>query len=187
MRMDYADDEILTLTIVLAILALVASFSWKWLSLGGVLLLPYLGIWVWSKKMASNFWEWLDAVGPVGLIVGIIASLAWGPSSAVAALVLLVGLGINLYFAHNYRKFHWYKNGKTGFVGMTSIIWWMGTWLGIANWHVSRVYWAGLSLESWVAVWVIVGSIITLYVRGGRRVTQDWRNFLKIWQAKKAK
>lgn len=187
MRLDYAEGDILSLVIVLALLSLVGFFAWHILSIAGVLVIPGLGLILWCKKLGWNVWEWLDTLVPISLVVAVIASLTWGPNYQIAAVVLLVGVVISWFLQKNYRKLHWYKNGKVGFVGLTSLMWWFGSWAAIANWHVSHVYWGGLSLEAWVSIWATIAAAITLYVRGGRRITQDWRQISKIWQTKKSK
>lgn len=187
MRSDYAEEDILSLSIILAILSLVAGMGWRIFSLGGMLLIAGLGLFLWCRKMDWNVWEWLDILGPVSLLVGAIAALAWGLSYSGASGFLALGFAAMLVLRKNYRKFHWYKNGKVGFVGLVSIMWWLVAWIAIANWHVSNVYWGGLSLEAWISIWAIIAAVITLYIRGGRRISQDWRQLSKLWQVKRNK
>lgn len=187
MRSEYAEEDILSLAIVLAVLGLIAGIGWRILSIGGLLVIPGLGLFLWCRQKEWNIWEWLDTLGPVSLLVGAIGAIAWGLVYSVASGVLLLGVVVMVFLRKNYRKLHWYKNGKVGFVGLVSIMWWLVAWITIANWHVSRVYWGGLSLEAWISVWALIAACLTLYIRGGRRISQDWRQLTKIWQAKRNK
>lgn len=186
-REDYPEDDILSMTVILAVLSLVSFFSWRYISVAGTLLLPGVGMYLWVKKHNWNYWEWMDTVGPVSLVMALLACLSWGPQYLLPSSLFLLGLILVTILGKYYRRFRWYKSGKVGFVGVISIMAWMLAWIGIANWHVSGVYWGGLVLESWVSLWVIIACIVTLYVRGGRRVTHDWRSISKIWQPKKPK
>ena len=139
MREDYAEDDILSLTVIVAVLAAVSLGAWRWWSVGGVLLLPLLGLWLYCRRRKWNWWEWLDALGPPSLIIGAVASLAWGPDLIGNSLALVVGWAVLKLVSRKYRSLRWYKSGKVGFVGIVSVAWWMAAWMVIANWHTSNL------------------------------------------------
>lgn len=186
-RTDYPEDEILSLTIVLVILGLIGFSLWRWTSVGGLLLLLLLGLNLWARKNKWDFWEWLDMLGPLSLKWGILACLSWGLDMIVAAGALFIGVVLVALVKRFYRRFAWYKSGKVGFVGITSVIGWLVAWILIANWQTSNVYWGGLRLEQWIAIWAIIALATVLYLRGGRKTSQDLKIFSKLWPQKAKK
>jgi hypothetical protein len=184
MRVDYKEEDILTFTIFLALVGILASIGWKWWSVGGVLITIWSAVYLWSKKKEWDFWEWLDLLLPLSLLIGAIASAAYGVKYLWATGILLTGYFILALLRKSYRKIGWYKSGKMGFVGMAGIIWWNVAWILVANWQPSNVYFGGLKLEQWIGIWSIVAAAVCIYLRGGRKVTQDWKYFTKLWQPK---
>lgn len=185
MRADYAEEDILTFTVFLAVVTLLASLGWKWWSIGGVLVTVWVSVFLWMRKQSWDFWEWLDTLLPVSLAVGFIAVLAWGRDYWVAAVLLGLGWAAIMGIKKIYRSFAWYTSGRMGFVGIVGIMWWAIVWMLIAKWQPSNVYWGGLKLEQWMGMWIIVASLVAIYLRGGRKVTHDWKKFLHLWQKKR--
>lgn len=186
-RREYPEEEVITMTIILTILGLVGFAMWRWTSIGGVLALEILGLKLWAQRHKWDFWEWLDLIGRLSLRWGILVSLAWGPDTWPGSLSLLVGAILVETIRRYYRRFSWYKSGKLGFVGLSSILVWLVSWMLIAKWQTSNVYLGGLRLEIWIAIWAIVGSLIAIYLRGGRKTSHDLRIFSKLWPTKNKK
>ncbi len=187
MREDYKEEDILTFSIFATLAALIASLGWRWWSIGGFLITIWVAVYLWCKKKGWDYWEWLDLLLPLSLIVGIIGSVSWGPQLLLPAGILLVGYLLLVLFRSTYRSLRWYKSGRMGFVGLVGMIWWNIVWILIAKWQPSNVYLGGLKLEQWIGIWTILGCSVALYLRAGRKVTQDWKNFTKIWQPQKQK
>jgi hypothetical protein len=187
MREDYPEEEILTFTIFLSLLLVLSSWGWHWWSVGGVLFITWIGVFLWSKKQEWDFWEWIDLLLPISMLIGVVATISWGPNFLLATILLLTGFVMLGVIKRFYRRLRWYKSGRLGFVGLVGIIWWNVVWILIAKWQPSDVYWGGLKLEQWIGIWSIIAACTALYLRAGRRVSQDWRSFLKIWQVKKVK
>ena len=178
---SYPDEEILTLSIWMGILTLVASLGWRYWSVGGTLAIPLVWAWLWGTRLKWDRWELFDALGQVGVLVGSFLAFSWGFELWLAGSLLFLGSLILWWVKANFRHFSWYKSGRPGFVGVTSIVVFMVVWLGIANWHPTGIYLGGLAIEQWVAVWIIIASLTALYIRGERRVTQDWKKVTKLW------
>lgn len=172
MRVDYEQEEILSLTVWLAVLAWLGSGIWAWWwdikTVGGGLVGMMVGLLWWCRgKKKWDFWEWLDNVAWVSLGVGALGSLGWGPDGVISGGMLVVGLGVGKWVWNNYRKFRWYTSGKPGFSGIFALGWWG---IVIAIGRPDGVYWAP---------WVVIAAMVAIYLRGDRRATSDLK---LIWQ-----
>lgn len=176
MRSDYAEDKIFSLCLVLALSCLVGSYSVFWLehrswglSFPGSATGLIVGLLLWSRKHAWNFWEWADEVAVIAVLVMAIGSLAWGPRGVISAILLgFVWLAVSL-LAKNYRRISLYTSGKVGLVASVSLLGLSLTQLVVAFslWH--KLYFTGLGIV----------SVVTIYVRSGRRLGADAN---LIWQ-----
>lgn len=157
-RKDFDQEDIFShfLTIVL-VCSVLGYFGGEWAALLGFLV--SLGSWCYYKKW--DFGEWLD--------YWILIVLPWVTIIHYYALIIwLAALIIN----KNYRNFSWYESGRMGFTGLVSIILWGIAKAVVAIVVVQKVYWLGLSVDQWLGVWIAVGSMITLFLRSGKKI---WR------------
>ena len=163
MRSDYDQEDILTLSLILAGTAWGLGWGWKWWGLAGVLAGVILALVVWCKLKKWDVWEWSDVVARASLGLGAAAALGkgWWVESSVLGVGVLVLWGL----ARVYRKIRWYKSGKMGLVGMVGAVWWMGAWMGLAPWQISKVY---------LAAWVLVGLAVAIYLRSGHKFSGIW-------------
>lgn len=184
LREDYPEEEILTGSILLVLTGLVASLGWKWWTIGGELVGILAVVWLFTRRKKWDPWEWMDIILSGGLWLGAVAAVAWGKSGLDVALILGIAGVVLLIVKRTYRSFGWYKSGRRGFVGLVALIAWMIAWILIAKWQTSNVYWGGLSLERWLATWVVIGSVVAIYLRSGRRTTEDIKKFTKVWPSK---
>lgn len=171
MREEYEEEEILKLIVLLGLAAgmgAVAFRTWGAVGLG----LGTMGWWCRRKKW--NFWEWLDAVMPVGLAAGALSGLDW---------VWAVGVGVVGVVGRTYRKWKWYRSGRPGLVGLTAVLFVAGGEITVANGSSYRLYWGGLEVAQWAGIWSVVASLVAIYLRAGRKITEDlkikWRKEIK--------
>lgn len=179
MRSEYESEKILELQLRLLV-------GWMFWGLSAYLILKravgiyewsgFLGalltLWQVSRKFEWDFWEWLDAVIPrtiMGLGFGYLVlrpdwfGLALWGSMALIWLVLLV-------VSHKYRSFSWYKSGKMGLVGLLGIVGWGVTQIAFAGTRQSEIYWGDISVSQIVCGFVIPFTLVTLYLRSGRKL-----------------
>lgn len=169
MRREYDPEEIFVLSLVLGSVSL-TSLVWPYLGLVTAMVV----LWVWCKKRKWDFWEWLDVVGPLSLLLAAVLSWTQGLSGWPAGIISFAGWWLVLVLTKFYRQFGWYKSGRLGFVGIVSLGWWGVIQLMVANISL----WAVYSL-----VWIVIVTGVALYLRSGRRISQD----LKLWPVKKPK
>ena len=170
MRVDYAEEDILTLSLVLAGAAWAASWGWKWWGLGGVLVGVLMALVFWCRFKKWNAWEWSDVVARSSLVMG--AAVAFGKGWWVVGSVMGVGVVVLWGLAKVYREIRWYKSGKAGLVGLVGAAWWMGVWMGLAPRQISKVY---------LAAWVLVGLAVAIYLRSGHKFSGS----LLLWPKKR--
>ncbi len=173
MRADYDEEDILTLSLILAGTAWALSWGWKWWGLAGVLVGVVLVQILWCRLKKWNAWEWGDVVSRASLVMGTAAALGkgWWIVSSVMGVGALGLWGL----AKTYRKIGWYKSGKAGLVGLIGGMWWVGVWTGLAPGQIYKVYLAG---------WILVGLAVAIYLRAGRVISEDWRDIKKLWPRK---
>ena len=161
MRADYDQEDILTLSLLLAGAAWALSWGWKWWDLMGVLAGVTLVLVVWCKFKKWDAWEWADVVARASLVVGAAAALGrgWWVVGSVMGIGVLALWGL----AAVYRKFRWYKSGKRGLVGLACAVWWTGVWMGLAPWQNYKVY---------LAAWIFVTLAVSVYLRAGYRFSK---------------
>ncbi len=180
---DYDGEQLLSLWLWLVVVAWLGSGTWAcgWFNvclpplvgIDGALLAGVGTLWWWSRKYKWSFWELLDVFAPVSLAVTILATLAWGPALWLATLVATLGIILATVLRGIYRDLHWYKSGRTGFVGIVALGWWGVVQLVIANFNVWGLYSLG---------WIVSLAIVLLYLRAGRKVSDDWS---RLWPRKK--
>lgn len=163
MRVDYEEEDILTLCLVLVGAAWGLSWGMQWWGLGGILAGVVLALVLWCRYKKWNGWEWSDVIARASLVMG--AVLVAGTRQWVVAAILAVGVAALWGLAKIYRKIRWYKSGKTGLVGMIGLAWWVGVWMALAPWQMYKVYLAG---------WVLVMLAVTIYLRSGHKFSEIW-------------
>jgi hypothetical protein len=81
-----------------------------------------------------------------------------------------------LVITHNYRKFSWYKSGRLGFIGFSSIIFLGLSRLLVAIPHSGWVYWIHLLF---IAFTFIVG-VFGVYQRSGRQLSEEKEQIINL-------
>lgn len=175
-RDEYKEEEILSLSVLLGFSAWLGVVVWGvW---AGVVSIMFV-IMFWARRNKWDGWELFDKLGAIFLGCGGVIWLMVGnwPKSAMwlISFIFIKVLGTR------YRSFRWYKSGKLGFVGLISLVVVALSEVFIAKHQVGDLYWAGLSISQWIGVWVAVGAATAIYIRGDRKVSED---FNKIWQRK---
>jgi len=189
---DFPEEEILTLTLWLALGGLLASrlvylifhyqFLWQnpvalifWSKYPGFSLLGgFLGIGgvlgIWGKKREWDIWLTLDKLADPLLLMVILSSVgAWLGNKEIYSLGLVV-LGIlgilgKRFYLGKYRSFAFYPSGKVGFIGLASTILFFSLILPLDFYKKSV-----LSLEAVGDLVIILVSLGLLYKRSGRKI-----------------
>jgi len=146
---------------------------WIWGGVGGMI----LALWWWCKRQEWKSWEVIDEMGWSGGWV--MAILAIGRGAWERGAVYLAGLVFLKLVSQNYRRWRWYASGKPGLVGLLGMAWASGTELAIVNSGNGYLYWGGLGLSQWVGLWVLIASGVVVYLRSGRKTSED---ILDLWQ-----
>jgi len=168
MRDEYELEELFSFTTLVTLLGLTSLF-WSYLGL-----LFGLGLLIgWTKKFKWDYWEWLDTLGPLSLLMAFILSWFDGIGGWPAAVVSLAGWFLVQVLAKFYRQFKWYPSGRLGFVGIIALGWWGVVQLMVANMSVEGVY--CLAVISSL-------TVVALYMRSGRKPSDD---FKFLWQIPK--
>lgn len=187
MRGEHEEERIFGLTLVVTASALVAAIllgaaayrqwmAWEWGGVAG----GGIGIWWWCRKMKWDFWEWGDTIAPLSLLVAAgLAAVDGGKMWWVAGWWGCGFLAVP-FFRSVYRRIGWYPSGRMGFVGLVSVWWWSIGELAVASKEEFGIYWGGLEISQWVALWFGIFLVVAIYLRGGRRVTEDVRNLWPI-------
>jgi len=199
LRDDFPQEEILTLTLYLALGGLLSArffwvlFHWQlfwqeplalilWSKIPGFSFLgTTLGILgtlgYWGRKKVWDLWQALDS-----LIVACLVFFVFGAAGAYLTnkdfFYLLLGfLGIFIlilikFVFKNYRSFSFYKSGKVGFIGLSSLACFFSLFLPLAFFKKSV-----LSLEMVGFLVIIFGALGLLYQRSGRKIGEDIKKF----------
>jgi hypothetical protein len=168
MRHEHESSEIFTFALLLNLVALV-SLVWPYLGLIGGLAF----LWAWSKRQKWDFWEWLDTLIPLSLLVAFVVSWSMGVDGWMVATVALSGWLLVIVLGLFYRQFNWYKSGRLGFMGIIALGWWGVVQLVVANLSIWAVY---------SFAWIVILSAVTLYLRSGRKLSEDLKF---IWPSKR--
>lgn len=171
MRGDYKDEDILALLLWMAVGIWAASWL-KWLGIVGLIGVGVGVLAVWCKRMKWDFWEWLDELGRISCGLGAVAAMVFGSFVGVV-LVLTVGWVSTHVLKRYYRRMGWYLSGKSGFVGVVALEWWVVAQLMVAK--------AGL-VWLYFGAWLLVGGAVAVYLRSGRKPSSDLKS---IWPRKK--
>ncbi|KKT77145.1 MAG: hypothetical protein UW73_C0027G0017 [Microgenomates group bacterium GW2011_GWB1_44_8] len=155
-RADYEEEGILGLWLWLVTVTWIASWGFRWWSLGGVLLAVACALVFWCRKKKWDVWEWADVTTRSSLVFA--GSIALAKGSWIVGLGLWGGAVVLWVIAKTYRKWRWYKSGKMGLVALIGGIWWMGVWMLLAQRQLIQVYLAGLS---------IIAICVVIYLRSG--------------------
>ncbi len=173
MRLDYDEEKIITMTIILG----VCGFF------GGVGL-QLVGLYWWCKRVKWDFWEWLDALGPLLLVMSGFLGVTFGSKKMVWGILGIVGFGCVNWISKRYRKFGWYKSGKPGFVGIVSIMLWSLFEIVVATLVRGGIYLWGLSVQQWECVVLLSVGAMMLYLRAGLDVSYTFKS---LWRKKRPK
>ncbi len=200
LREDYSEEEIISLTIYLALAFLVGArlahvlyhfsdfqFSLvKWLLIGRYPGFSFSGgfltclglLFFWSKRKNWDFWQLGEVVVPAGLLVTVMVStglfLTGGETVFLGEAVLALLL---LFFSHflrkKYRTFVWYKSGKLGFVSCFSLSLFILGKLSLEIFYRGSLYWEGLLLFG-----ITITCWLFIYLRSGRDLKEDFGKIL---------
>lgn len=205
LRDDYQEEEVISLTIVLAIGAILGArilyiithlsefpvfkpLAWfalrqdPGLSFLGALLAGILVLYLWTKKKNWNLFLVADnlvfALFLVLVVCGIGLVLSTGESFHFAFFAVSLGVGgLALLFSKNYRKFIWYKSGKPGFSALGAFAIFLLGYLLLEIFFKRGVYWEK-------AIFAL-GSLFCLgllYRRSERSLKEDIGNFILFCQ-----
>lgn len=178
LRGDYDAEQLLTMWLWLVVASWMGSGIWVWWStsgrqIWGAVAGPLLVLAWWSKRYKWDFWELLDAWGPVGLAVAVLGAGGWGPAGWQVALAAAIGITNVSLVRRWYRRWRWYTSGRVGVAGTVALTWWGIINLVIANFNSWAVYSLG---------WMVVLALVVIYLRSGRQISQD---LASIWPNKK--
>ncbi len=129
--------------------------------------------WRWCRYNKWDIWEWLDVMVPSLLLAGSGVNFAWGPKRLEYGAGYLAVWVADLVIARVYRNFKWYKSGRVGFVGLAGLGLWALVELVVEIRRGNGIYWVGLTIEQWLAVWIFTAALVTIYLRSGRKITRD--------------
>lgn len=176
LRADYGEDEVLTLTCILGLTALIGGYLLRLHEWGAIFPSLLVLIW-WCKKYKWHTGDWLDILVTGGLAISAVAFLVVDRSNLLLSVSLGLSFLITVVCKKYYRGWTWYKSGKPGFVGLVGLMLWSISRIGIAFGGTRAVYLWGLSVDQWIGVWTLTTASIVLYLRSGHKL---------IWQNKKA-
>ncbi|TSC83803.1 MAG: hypothetical protein G01um101416_1175 [Microgenomates group bacterium Gr01-1014_16] len=161
MRGEYEDEEILKLEMILGLVVVAGWIAFRtWGVVGaGLLVLGW-----WCRKKEWSFWEWMDVMMPAGLAGGAIVGLNW---------VWVVGVGMVWLVGRTYRRWKWYRSGRAGLVGLVAVMFVAGGEIAVAKGSGYNLYWGDLELSQWIGIWTVVAAAVAVYLRAGRKVTED--------------
>jgi len=147
---SYLEKDIFSTQILILLGGVIFEILFK-MSLGIIVFGAFLGILMVSawrfKILAINFWEGLDWLvlpiiyffffGGIGLFLNSWQWTAFGYSATS-----LLGLGLYLYLKKHYRRFFWYKSGKTGFLFWSICFYFSAVLLVLDFLQTKKVYWS---------------------------------------------
>ncbi|MDO8488048.1 MAG: hypothetical protein Q7S31_01905, partial [bacterium] len=170
LREDYEPEQLFTLWLWLVVVAWLGSGVWVWWTNNlrqtwGALILPLLFLLYWSRKYKWDFWQVLDVFGPLTLAVITLAALGWGPNLWQIALAGTGGIVATSIVRHFYRRWHWYRSGRSGLVGLVAVLVWGIINLVVANFHLWAVY---------SMMWMSIVIGVAIYIRSGRQISHLW-------------
>lgn len=195
LKEDYNEEDILSFVVWLLVFALIFGrlayiagnfldfhFSLpKWflwtqypgISLPGVFIGAIFFSWYWTKKKNWNFWIVVDGLTPAWLIFLFVTSLSSFLTDLNQLFLVKFALLVTTFFAYfflfqNFRKIRWYKSGKPGFIGCSSIIFYG---LGLAA--LDFYYGTEVYLNTLLAFLIVLAAAYFLYNRSEREIKED--------------
>src|SRR3990172_4489206 len=188
LKLEYNEEDILGFMLRISLIILAGGFGfgravfgkWEWVSGAGIAA-GIFQLWRWTRSKDWDFWEWADELGPMFFAGVALLSVLISANNLIWAFVLGIGWLFTFWVRDNYRKFSWYKSGKLGFVGLFCLMWWTTAQIAVAIWKPGEIYWAGLTVRQWIAVWFYSASAVTLYLRAGRKISED----IPLWRKQK--
>jgi len=192
---DYNEEEILSFVIWLLFFGLIFGrlayiagnfldfrftlskwFLWTQypgISLPGVFIGAIFFSWYWTKKKNWNFWIVVDGLTPSWLTFLLITNLSSFLTNFNQLLIPKLSLLIATFLAvlflfKNFRKIHWYKSGKPGFIGCSAITFYC---LGLAA--LDFYYGIEVYLSTILAFLIVLTAVFFLYRRSEREIKKD--------------
>lgn len=165
---DFREEEIFSLNLFM-LLSGIALARLTWVAVGvaeigavtGILLIV-----IWRLKSSDrNVWEGLDTLSQpmiyTLIFVGVGLFLSNGNFfSLFYTLVGITGLFLYSFLKTRYRRFSWYKSGKTGFL-FWAISFYVSLSLLILDFFIrGGLYWSKLFWTAWLVV-----SVLVIYLR----------------------
>lgn len=146
---DFPEEDIFSTSILLFLGGLCFEILFNKM-LGIKIMGAFLGFFLVSlwrfKTIGLNFWEGLDH-----LSLSIIYFFFFGGLGSFLtnnnlfflgySLTALIGEGIYLFLKNRYRRFFWYKSGKTGFLFWSLCFYFSSVLLVLDFWQNKRLYW----------------------------------------------
>lgn len=150
LKESHSEEDIFSTQILILLGGIVFEILFK-MGLGINIFGAFLGILtvsIWRFKiLAINFWEGLDWLvlpiiyffffGGVGLFLN-----SWQLTVLSYSATSLLGFGLYLFLKNRYRRFFWYKSGKTGFLFWSICFYFSAVLLVIDFLQTKKVYWS---------------------------------------------
>lgn len=194
LRDDYPEEEILSLTILLTLGAILGArivfllSSWEilfqptaWFNFRafggfsplGAILAAFLLVSFWTKKKSWDFWQIADVLVSAFLAVLVLLGVGLALSADgkfILSFLFLSCFSLILSFVlvKNYRKFIWYKSGKPGFSACLSLAFFFAGWSLLEFVFAKSVYW-----EKVIVLVFAIACLVFLYRRSERNFKED--------------
>lgn len=136
-----------------------------------------------SIKNHPFFWKIFDSL--LFSIALFAFTLALTSQLQLLTLAFISTSFILLLISHRtYRRLRWYRSGKLGFIGFSSLIYLSLARLTLVFNHPPPLYWWHW-LDISLAVLALIVAVFGLYTRSGRQLEEEKQHFTKVHQALK--
>jgi hypothetical protein len=161
-RSEYKDEEIFAFTVFLAAGGSAGGlFGGEWGLVIGIIVL----LWKWCRDKKWDFWEWADYLAVLGMWFWFWGSLSRGPDLFKEVVAAGSGVVILAMIKRTYRRLKWYKSGKMGLVFLGALMWFALAQIWVAFLTPIKVYYFGLTVSQWIAVWAVSAAAVVVYFR----------------------
>jgi len=160
-RLDSGEREILKFCIWSG-MGLFGLGLWLGIWVGIITFLAIL--WYFNKRYRWDGFEMLDFILPFAVFSFLFFmggwNLGWGKWGWMVVIPALTGIMVNW----RYRKFRWYKSGKPGLGGLSTLAA-VGLLLVIKGFLVEGKQYFGIQIDQIAGVWLLTGSLVSVYLR----------------------
>ena len=186
LKEDYADDSLLSFSLVIFLLALLGlvvlrELPWHVLSpFWGSLLVASLGIWFLVRHYQWRLWDVWDSL--ISSFLWVMAILGLGLMSDgylvlgyVISVLGLSSLVLGKWIFARYRGWRWYLSGKIGAIGLLELLFFTGVFFLVASLTWKRLYWSPFLSDLAMVGVCFLFLLVALYRRSGRQLREDIR------------